>query len=309
MPPQITTDVLKIAYLRGGPADGRPVILLHGWPDDPTGWAGVTPALERAGCRWVAPWLRGFGPTAFLSSDTPRDGTGVALAQDVLDLADALGWGRFAVVGHDWGGRAAYLLAAVAPERVTAIASLAIGYSPRGRFTMPATFAQSRRWWYQWFMTTEGGAAAVRADPVGFARIQWETWSPRGWYDDAAFVQATESFRNPDWAAVTLHGYRSRWRAEPLDARYHRLRQAVDAVELLHVPTLMIQGGADTCDPPEESEGQERWFAGGYRRVVVAGAGHFPAREAPDRVADLVLAHLANVAQTRSRSSEASPGA
>lgn len=288
----IQTGLLEIASESGGPADGSPVLLLHGWPDDATAWHDVTPTLEAAGYRWVAPWLRGFGSTRFLSDETPRDGSGVALAQDALDLADALGWSRFAVVGHDWGGRAAYLMAALAPERVASITTLAIGYAPRGRFAVPS-FAQSRLWWYQWFMTTEGGAAAVREDPIGFARLQWETWGPTGWFDEAAFGEVAESFRNPDWAAVTLHGYRSRWQAEPLDPRYGSLRDRIDATEILGVPALMIQGGADACDPANGSEDQQRYFTSGYRRLVLPDVGHFPAREAPVAVAEAVLAHLA----------------
>ncbi|MGI3776570.1 MAG: alpha/beta fold hydrolase [Janthinobacterium lividum] len=287
----IRTPVLDIAFEGGGPPDGRPVLLLHGWPDDATAWRGVAPALEAAGMRWVAPWLRGFGATRFLSASTLRDGSGVAIAQDALDLADALGWGRFAVVGHDWGGRAAYILAALAPERVTSIASLAIGYAPRGRFAVPG-LGQSRRWWYQWFMATDGGAQAVRDDPVDFARMQWDTWGPTAWFDEAAFAAVAGSFRDPDWAAVTLHGYRSRWMAEALDPRYAGLREKVDACEVLPVPTLMIQGAADLCDPPAESEGQERFFANGYRRLVLDGVGHFPAREDPRAVGEAVVAHL-----------------
>jgi pimeloyl-ACP methyl ester carboxylesterase len=130
----VETSLLEISLETGGPEDGPPVLLLHGWPDDATAWRSIAPALEEAGYRWVAPWLRGFGPTRFLADETPRDGTGVAIAQDALDLADAIGWDRFAVVGHDWGGRAAYILAAIAPERVISITSLAIGYAPHGRF-------------------------------------------------------------------------------------------------------------------------------------------------------------------------------
>lgn len=287
----IQTELLDIAFESGGPRDGRPVLLLHGWPDDATGWRGVAPLLEQKGYRWVAPWLRGFGPTRFLADQSPRDGTGVAIARDALDLMDALGWNRCAVVGHDWGGRAAYILAALAPERVSSITSLAIGYAPRGRFATPS-FEQSRRWWYQWFMTTDAGAAAVRDDPERFARIQWDTWGPTDWFDDAVFAAVAGSFRNPDWVAITLHGYRSRWKPEKLDPRYTSLRDVVDATDLLQVPTLMIQGGADRCDPPGESEGQARSFANGYQRVVLDGVGHFPAREAPQAVADSIIAFL-----------------
>lgn len=287
----VTTDVLDIGYETGGLHDGPLVLLLHGWPDDVRGWRGVVPYLERAGFRWVAPWLRGFGPTRFLLADTVRDGSAVALAQDAIDVVDYLGRTKFSVIGHDWGARTAYAVAALFPERLFSITALALSYSPGGRFPTP-TFEQSRRWWYQWFVTTDRGAEAVRADPKGFARQQWNTWSPAGWFDDAEFEATAKSFENRDWMNITLHAYRSRWKTEPADKRYAPLRERLGSVETLSTPTLMIQGGADMCDPPSESEGQERYFTGGYRRVLLHGVGHFPAREAPDEVASEVLSQL-----------------
>jgi pimeloyl-ACP methyl ester carboxylesterase len=289
------TDLLEVEYQAGGPADGLPVLLLHGWPDDIRGWRDITPALEQGGFRWVAPWLRGAGPTRFLSSDTIRDGSEVALAQDAIDLTDKLGWDKFCVVGHDWGARVAYTLAALFPDRLHAAATLALGYSPKGEFPTPS-FQQSRRWWYQWFMTTDRGAAAVRSDPEGFARVQWDTWSPSGWFDDAEFDATAISFRNPDWVDITLNAYRSRWKTEPTDTRYETLRAKLRSVETLSTPTLMIQGSADRCDPPAESENQGQYFTDSYRRIVLDRVGHFPAREAPAEVARHIVAHLRGVA-------------
>ncbi len=287
--PTVRTDVLEIAYEQGGPADGPPVLLLHGWPDAPRSFNAVAPLLHAAGYRTIAPYLRGFGPTRFLSRATPRVGTAVALAKDALDLADRLHLGRFAVVGHDWGARTAYTLAAVAPERVTAIAALSVAFAPRGESQVPA-FEQARHYWYQWFMCTDGGVEEVTADPVAFARIQWETWSPHGWFDIAEFARTAESFANPDWVAISLNSYRSRWRkGEKKDLRHLALQRRLEATTLLGTPTLMIQGGADTCLLPNKSEGRERYFTGGYKRLVLAGIGHFPQREAPDAVAEAIL--------------------
>jgi pimeloyl-ACP methyl ester carboxylesterase len=141
------------------------------------------------------------------------------------------------------------------PERVTAIATIALAYQPRGKFRIPS-FEQSRRFWYQWFRCTDGGAAAVREDPIGFARIQWDRWSPAGWFDEAEFAKTAETFTSKDWADITLHAYRSRWRSgEAWDQRYDELLARLRGVESLVVPTLMIQGLADNCDPPSESEG------------------------------------------------------
>jgi pimeloyl-ACP methyl ester carboxylesterase len=298
----VRTDVLTICYDSGGPENGSPVLLLHGWPDDVRGWRGIVPYLEAEGFRWYAPWLRGFGGTVFNSAETIRDGTAAALAQDAFDFADALGLKLFSVVGHDWGGRAGYFMAALQPGRLIAMACLAIGYAPRGTFSVP-DFAQAQRWWYQWFATIEGGAEAIRRDPVGFARIQWNTWSPIGWFDELEFASTAESFLNPEWVAITLNGYRSRWRPELLDPRYDAARQAVALVELLTVPTLFIGGTEDRCDPPSESEGDASYFVGGYRRLILDGVGHFPAREAPDDVARALLQQFDN---TR-RSSSAKP--
>src|ERR1700689_640200 len=95
----IKTAILDVAFEAGGACSGPPILLLHGWPDDIREWSAITGHLEKAGFYWVAPWVRGFGATRFLSSSTLRDGSGVALAQDAIDIADALGFERFSVVG------------------------------------------------------------------------------------------------------------------------------------------------------------------------------------------------------------------
>ncbi len=286
------TDLLEIAFEEGGPDNGRPVLLLHGWPDAPCGWNGIAPQLHAGGWRTIAPYLRGSGPTRFLSDQTPRVSAGLAIAQDAVDLADRLALDRFAIVGHDWGARAAYTVAALFPERVTSITALALAYQPKGLFTIPS-FDQARRFWYQWFLCTDGGAAKVQANPVEFARIQWETWSPPGWFSAIEFAQAAESFSNPDWALITRNAYRSRWReGEAWDSRYDPLQRKLHEVEAISTPTLMIQGASDYCDPPSLSEGLERHFRGGYERVLLDAVGHFPHREAPAAVATAILRHL-----------------
>jgi len=285
------TELLEIAYLDEGPADGAPVLLLHGWPDDVRTWRGVLPRLHATGRRTIVPYLRGFGATRFHSDATFRDGRGVALTQDAVDLLDVLRIERFAVVGHDWGARSAYQLAALFPERVTHVAALSVAFQPGGVFPVPS-FAQSRLYWYQLFMSLEGGAQAVRDDPIGFARIQWETWSPPGWFDDAEFAATARSFENPDWLAITLNSYRSRWREEPHDARYDAASARLAAVRTLATPTVVIQGGDDRCVAPETTDGCGEHFTGPYRRIVLEGIGHFPAREAPDATATAIVKHV-----------------
>ncbi|MDR5762694.1 alpha/beta hydrolase [Caballeronia sp. LZ035] len=287
------TSTLDISYADSGPRDGLPTFLLHGWPDAARAWNPIAARLNDAGRRTIVPELRGAGGTRFLSPDTVRDGSGVALAQDAIDLADALGIAQFDVVGHDWGARAAYTLAALFPQRVRRMAALALAYQPRGAFRLP-DFSQARRFWYQWFMSLDGGPDAVAADPKGFARIQWDTWSPPGWFDEAEFEITARAFENPDWVPITLNAYRRRWRGDqPSDRSLADLYARLATIESINVPALMIQGGADACDEPASSEGQESHFQAGYRRVVIDGAGHFPLREAPEAVAAEVLRHLA----------------
>src|SRR5579871_3681998 len=238
----IKTSLLEISFCDDGPRQGPVVFLLHGWPDDIRAWGGVAPMLNAAGFRTITPYLRGFGLTRFLSRETARDGRGVALAQDVIDLADVLGIDTFFVAGHDWGARAAYWAAGLFPSRVSKIAALSVPFQPRGEFPIPS-FPQARLFWYQWFMCTDGGASAVRRDPVGFSKMQWDTWSPVGWYEEEEFQKTAGSFMNPDWAVITLNGYRSRFLPEPVDRRYDGLQQRVRGIAQLKTPTLVINGG------------------------------------------------------------------
>ena len=161
--PTVCTDVLEIAFEESGPQGAPPVLLVHGWPDVPSGWDRIAGALHAHGWRTIVPFLRGCGRTRFLSAETPRIGSGVALAQDAIDLMDALGIEKFAVVGHDWGARVAYTLAVLFPQRVTSIAAVALAFQPGGRFTVPA-FDQARRFWYQWLMCLDG--ARRRSQPI-----------------------------------------------------------------------------------------------------------------------------------------------
>lgn len=287
----VRTEVLDLAYHDTG--DGPPVLLLHGWPDAARGWASVAKHLRTSGRRTIIPDLRGHGATRFLDDARPRDAHAVALAQDAIDLLDALGIERLDVVGHDWGARIAYTLAALFPPRIRSITALALAYQPRGIFSMP-DFEQARAFWYQWLMYVDSGVETIRRDPIGFARVQWDTWSPPGWFDDAEFTATARAFENPDWIDITLNAYRLRFVPdEPRDRRYDDLRRQLRAVETLDVPTLMVQGGSDHCDEPATSEGLDRYFSAGYERVVIDGVGHFPHREAPARVAELAIAQFA----------------
>jgi pimeloyl-ACP methyl ester carboxylesterase len=285
-----TTSVLDVAYEADGPATGQPVVLLHGWPDDVRTYDGIRPALHAAGFRTIVPWLRGFGPTRFLSSSTPRSGQIGAMAQDILDFADALMINEFRIVGHDWGARIAYVLAAIQPVRVERMVTMSAGWDP-GPWKTPS-LPQARNFWYQWFMCTERGADAVRHHGREFARFQWQTWTQGEWFDESAFAITARSFENPDWADITLHSYRVRWDEARPDPRYTELELQQQAVTAISVPTLLIHGAEDRCVAPATSEGKEANFNGEYERRVLPGVGHFPTREAPAAVAELIVEFL-----------------
>jgi pimeloyl-ACP methyl ester carboxylesterase len=288
--PFVATPIVRIAYETGGPPDGAPVLLLHGWPDDVRTYDRVVPTLQTAGFCTIAPYLRGFGETSFLSKNTMRSGEIVAMAQDAIDLVEALKLDKFSVIGHDWGARIAYALAIIAPQRVKQIVTMAVGWQP-GELPTPS-LKQARAYWYQWFMATKRGRQTVRSNRKAFARIQWDNWSPPGWFNDALFEQTAKSFENPDWSDITWHSYSVRWGEADKDPRYAELDCRVHTSQSISVPTLMVQGGSDGVNLPESSEGKDKYFTGGYARHIIQGVGHFPTREAPEAVNKLVMEFL-----------------
>ncbi|MGI4798128.1 MAG: alpha/beta fold hydrolase [Janthinobacterium lividum] len=288
--PTIQTDDLSIAYEDSGSGERGTAVLLHGWPDDASTWSAVLPALNSAGFRTIVPTLRGFGDTRFLTAAAPRTGNSGILAMDVIALMDGLGIKHFAALGHDWGANIAEALAVGWPDRVERIAMLSTPPRLGGVPTPPFWHAQLE--WYHWFMATPRGAQAVRDDRRGFARIHWENWSPPGWFDEATFDQVARSFENPDWVDVTLHSYRSRWDVAAPDPRSAALEAKVKATQTLSLPAIYIQGVVDGVNPPAASTSVPKKFAGPFEFVELPGVGHFPQREAPDAVAEHLLALL-----------------
>lgn len=290
----IKTPVLKLAYEESGPKKGERLILVHGWPDSPSTWDKVIPALHDAGYRIVAPYLRGYGPSTFrdpwLGRKPRRTGQPVAFAQDVIDLADHLGLKRFHFIGHDWGARTGHALAAVFPKQLKSLVTLSVPFEPAT--AKPPKFPQAQAFWYQWLLCTRPGEKKFRADPVAFGRAQWDAWSPSGWYTESEFDATAKSWKGEDFQDVVLHSYRSRWGHAELDPRYARLQARFEATTALDVPALLLHGREDRCELAETTDGAGRFFRGGYRRVLLDGAGHFPQREAPEATAEAILGHV-----------------
>ncbi|MGK9233673.1 alpha/beta hydrolase [Inquilinus limosus] len=288
----VDTPLLRVAYEESGPGGGPPLVLLHGWPDHLRTWDRVLPALHDAGFRTLVPNLRGFGGTAFRDPGTMRSGQLSALGQDVLDFADALGLGRFTVVGHDWGARAAYIAAALAPDRVSHCIAMSVGWGTNSP-DQELSLTQVQNYWYHWYMALDRGADLVRNDRRGFTRHIWRIWTP-GWnLPEEEFEETAAAFDNPDWAEVVLHSYRVRWGLAPRDPRYDELEARLASDPQIAVPTLVLHGGSDPCNDCATSAGKEKFFSGRYERDVLPGIGHFPQREAPNAVAEAILRFLA----------------
>jgi pimeloyl-ACP methyl ester carboxylesterase len=282
--------LLEVAYRDDGPRDGQVVLLLHGWPDDSSTWEDIIPTLNDAGLRTIAPTLRGFGKTRFLSANTPRTGNATVLALDMIEALDILGVESCAVAGHDWGSNMAAIMAVGWPDRITRIAMLSS--PPRLGGVPPLTLSHARLQWYHWFQATERGAQTVRDDRKAFARIMWETWSPPGWFNDATFDRVAASFDHPDWADVTLHSYCARWgEAEP-DPSSLWLEDKAKTTAPLTLPAIYFQGELDGVNPPETSEKVAEKFSGPFERIMLPGVGHFPTREAPAAVAARLVKHF-----------------
>jgi pimeloyl-ACP methyl ester carboxylesterase len=220
-----------------------------------------------------------------------RTGQLSALGQDVLELADALGLERFAAIGHDWGARAAYIAAAVAPERVTHCVALSVGWGTNDP-DQQLSLKQARNYWYHWYFMLERGARVLREERRRVTQYIWETWGPPGWFSEAEFEATAPSFDNPDWTEIVLHSFRHRWGLADGDPRYADLEARLRPAPVIGVPTLVIHGGADPANDPSTSANRESLFSGPYQRIVLDGVGHFPTREAPDAVARALKAFL-----------------
>jgi pimeloyl-ACP methyl ester carboxylesterase len=286
----VGTSVLDIAYEENGPADGVPVILLHGFPYDLRSYDAVVPLLTAQGCRTIAPYLRGYGPTRFLSSDTMRSGEQAALGNDLKDMMEALGLERAFLCGYDWGGRAACIVAALWPERVRGLVSGG-GYNMHdvAGAAKPAAAEQEYRAWYQYYFHTERGGAGLAQNRREIVKLLWKLWLIGEPFDDALFEATAPSFDNPDFVEVVIHSYRVRYGYTPGDPALADIERRLAAQPPITVPTIVLHGEADGVALPESSEGHAKHFTGPYQRRLIPRAGHALPQDAPRAVAQAVL--------------------
>ena len=287
---QIDAGVLNVGYAEAGRSDGRPVILLHGWPYDIHSYVDVAPLLASAGYRLIIPYLRGYGATRFLSSDTFRNGQPSALALDGIALMDALKIDKAILAGFDWGARTANIMAALWPERCKAMVSVSgylIGSQEAGKMPLPPK--AELEWWYQYYFATERGRAGYDKYRRDFANLIWQLASPKWKFDEATFERSAASFDNPDHVAIVIHNYRWRLGLVEGEPKYDDLEKRLAAGPLITVPTLTLEGDANGAPHPDASSYAKK-FSGKYQhRLIKAGIGHNLPQEAPQAFAKAVV--------------------
>jgi len=287
---QINAGVLNIGYAEAGPADGPPVILLHGWPYDIHAFVDVAPILAAAGFRVIVPHLRGYGTTRFLAAETPRNGQQGALAVDIIDLMDALKIEKAVIAGFDWGARTADILAAIWPQHVKALVSVSgylIGSQQANKAPLPPKGELA--WWYQYYFATERGRAGYEKYTRDFARLIWQLASPKWHFDDATFDRSAASLDNPDHVAISIHNYRWRLGLAEGEAKYNDLEKQLAAFPVIAVPSITLEGDANGAPHPDPSVYAAK-FSGKYaHRLITGGIGHNLPQEAPQAFAQAVI--------------------
>lgn len=286
---RIDAGVLNVAYAESGPANGRVVILLHGWPYDIHSFVDVMPILASAGYRVIVPYLRGYGGTRFLLGETIRNGQPTAIASDIVAFMDALKIDQAILAGFDWGARTANIIAALWPERCKALVSVSgylIGSQEAGRMPLPPK--NELQWWYQFYFATERGRAGYEKYRHDFAKLIWQNTSPQWKFDDATFERSAAAFDNPDHVAVVVHNYRWRLGLVEGESKFEELEKRLAGFPVITVPTITLQGDADGAPHPDPSAYAKK-FSGKYsHRPIEGGIGHNLPQEAPQAFAQAV---------------------
>ena len=287
---QIDAGVLNVGYAEAGPPDGPAVILLHGWPYDIHTYVDVTPLLASVGYRVIVPYLRGYGTTRFLSSETVRNGQQSVVAVDIIALMDALNIAKATVGGCDWGARTANIIAALWPERCKALVSVSgylIGSQEANKMPLPPK--AELEWWYQYYFATERGRAGYDKHRREFSKLIWQLASPKWDFDDATFDRSAAAFDNPDHVSIVIHNYRWRLGLAEGEAKYDELERRLAAFPSIGVPTITLEGDANGAPHPDPRAYAKR-FTGRYEhRLIAGGVGHNLPQEAPNDFAQAVI--------------------
>ncbi|QHS56435.1 alpha/beta hydrolase [Mucilaginibacter sp. 14171R-50] len=286
---QIKAGVLNVGYAEVGPANGKPVILLHGWPYDINSYAQVAPLLAAQGYRVIVPYLRGYGSTTFLSAKTVRNGQQAALAVDVIALMDALHIQQATLGGFDWGARTADIVAALWSNRVRALVSVSgylIGSQAANKAPLPPKAEQA--WWYQYYFATERGRLGYEANRKDFDKLIWQTASPEWKFSDAVYDRSAAAFNNPDHVAIVIHNYRWRLGLAIGEPQYDELEKKLATAPAITVPAVTLEGDANGAPHPHPAQYIAK-FKGKYvHHTLTGGIGHNLPQEAPQAFANAI---------------------
>lgn len=288
---QVNTDVLDIGYYEAGPEDGRPVVLLHGFPYDIHSYVEVAPILAAQGMRVIVPHLRGHGSTTFLDKDTARSGQQAAIGQDVLDLITALHIPEAVFAGFGWGGRAACVAAALKPSRCVGLVSVnSYLIQDIARASEPLSAQVEWGLWYQHYFQTARGRAGLQANRREMARLLWKNNSPTWRFDDATFERSAASFDNPDYVDVVIHSYRHRMGLAPGAADYEEIEKKLAQNPPISAQTITLDGMADGVIAATDGTSSAAHFIGSREHRQIPDVGHNLPQEAPQAFADAVAA-------------------
>ena len=287
---QIDAGLLNVGYAEAGPPNGPAVILLHGWPYDIHSFVDVAPLLAKEGYRVIIPYLRGYGTTRFLSTETLRNGQPSAIASDIIALMDALKIEKATIAGFDWGARTANIIAALWPERCKTTVSVSgylIGSQEAGKMPLPPQ--AELQWWYQFYFATERGRAGYDKYRREFSKLIWQLASPKWNFDDATFDRSAASFNNPDHVSIVIHNYRWRLALAEGESKYDDLEKRLAAAPVITVPTITLEGDANGAPHPDPGAYAKK-FSGRYsHRNIAGGVGHNLPQEAPQAFAQAVI--------------------
>ena len=264
---------------------GPLALLLHGFPDSAQSWVPLMERLAGAGWRAVAPYMRGYAPTA-----VPSDGCyqTAALAADAVALHEALGGdGDAVIIGHDWGAPATYGAALLAPERWRRVVGMAVPPGPAMGAALVGNLAQLKRSWYMFFFQHPLADMVVAANDLAYIDMLWADWSPG--FDGGEAVAATkDALRDPANLAAALGYYRATLGDGKKDPQLADL-QARMGGEVPSQPLLYLHGDNDGCIGREVADFAASIAPPNVEIRRVAEAGHFLQLEQPDVVADHVL--------------------
>jgi pimeloyl-ACP methyl ester carboxylesterase len=286
----VTAGSLAVAYEQTGPLDGWPVVLVHGFPYDVRAFDDVVKPLADEGARVIVPYVRGYGPTRFLSQATPRSGEQAALGTDLLALLDALEIPEAGLAGFDWGGRAASVVAALWPDRVRYLVC-ANGYAIQNIAAAgePALPEDEYRYWYQFYFHGDRGQAGLTRHRRQLCKLLWTLWSPSWHFDDETFDRTAESFDNPDFVEIVIHSYRHRFGLVAGDSALADVESRLAGQPRITVPTITLDGEADGVVPARDGSAFAPHFTSTYEHLRIPDVGHNLPQESPVAFAEAVL--------------------